>query len=208
MISHLWMQYPGCKYLLGITSLMDEGRSVYIVFPNFSKAFNTAPCKNLMEKLLKYGLDEQAVRWTENCLNGRTQRIVFSGAKSSGRPVMSRVSQASILVPVLFDIFVNDLDDGVECILRKLADNTKLGGVADSPEGQAAIQYDLIRLERWADRKLLRFSKEKCKVLHLGRNNPTHYTGGHPVGKQLYRKGPGAPGGCQVECEVAMWPYY
>ncbi|KAK4825525.1 hypothetical protein QYF61_000038 [Mycteria americana] len=56
----------------------------------------------------------------------------------------------------------------------KFAEDAKLGGMADMPEGHAAIQRDLDRLEKWADRNLMTFKKGKCKVLHLGRNNPMH----------------------------------
>ena len=88
--------------------------------------------------------------------------------------MLSGVPQRSVLGLILFNIFISDIDSGLECILNKIADDTKLWGVANTPEGWNGIQRHLDRLEQRAQVNLMRFNKAKCKTLHFGRGN-THY---------------------------------
>ena len=127
----------------GVSASKDKGRDTDVIYLCFSTAFDTVPHNILPFKMERYGFDEWTVQWTKNRLRDQIQRVVVNGFMSAWRSVMSGIAQGSVLRLILFNIFISDLNNGVELTLSKFSDDTKLWSAVSTPEEQDVIQKGL-----------------------------------------------------------------
>ena len=162
------------EYMEKLSKLVDEGHNVDVVYCDFSKGFDVVPHKRLLAKCEGLGIRGKVLRWIEEWLTGRKQRVVLNGAASDWGDVISSVVQGSCLGPCLFVIFINDIDLAIDALgfIIKFADDSKAGRVVDSQEDREAFQQMLDRLESWSQEWQLLFNRGKCKIMHFGKNNP------------------------------------
>ncbi|CAM4576074.1 unnamed protein product [Caretta caretta] len=126
---------------------------------------------NLLTKLEKTGINMKIERWIRNWLKGRLQRVTLKGELSGWKEVTSGVPQGSVLGPILFHLFIIDLGTKSWNVLIKFADDTKLGGIANTEKDRDIIQEDLDDLVNWSNSNRMKFNSEKCKIMNLGINN-------------------------------------
>ena len=122
------------------------------------------------------------LKWVENWLSERKQRVCLGGEFSESinlylsvewRDILSGVRQGSLLGPLFFIIYINDIDDQINSRLLKFADDTKVYFKVNSPENIERLREDLCKLVSWSKEwQMLLFNVEKCKVMHLGYDNP------------------------------------
>jgi len=175
---HGFMSSKSCctnllEFFERVTRAVDEGTPYDVVFLDFAKAFDKVPRKRLLEKLRAHGVSGEIFAWIAEWLSGRTQRVVLNGKSSTWKEVLSGVPQGSVLGPILFLIFINDLDSVAAVdIIRKFADDTKLGQTVRNQEEAERLQKTLDELCSWAEKWGMEFNVKKCKVMHFGHTNP------------------------------------
>ena len=162
------------SFLEEVTNYVDQGHPVDILYLDFSKAFDSVPHQRLLSKIRAHGIGNVLVDWIEDWLSGRKQRVVINGCKSGWNDVTSGVPQGSILGPLLFIIFINDIDCKIISALSKFADDTKVFRTVGNVERAFTLQEDLHSLYKWSTDWQLLFNKDKCKCLHVGNNNPQY----------------------------------
>ena len=135
---------------------------------DFSKAFDKVSHKCLLYKLQWYGADPLTHTWIADFLRNRTQAVVLEGETSTSVPVTSGVPQGTVLGPILFLVYINDLP---ECIsnstVRLFADDCILYRQIDSIADCVKLQDDLNALQHWEDMWLMTFNGKKCKTMRV-----------------------------------------
>lgn len=153
------------------TELLDSRKAIDVVYLDFAKAFDSVPHERLLRKLSAYGIRGHLLNWIRSFLIGRRQRVLVGDAKSEWRNVVSGVPQGSVLGPVLFLIYINDLPDSINSVVKIFADDTKIFRTVGNPEEGRMLQDDIDTLATWSGAWQLPFNIEKCKVMHLGTRN-------------------------------------
>ena len=153
------------------TKLIENERNIDIIYLDFKKAFDSVPHERLLIKLESYGITGNINLWIRDFLNNRQQKVRVSNSYSEEAKVLSGIPQGSILGPVLFTLFINDLPDNLSSTCKIFADDTKM---YNTPQNQKDIQDDLNRLTDWSKTWKLFFNTSKCKVLHVGKSNPKY----------------------------------
>ena len=152
-----------------LTELIDDGKSIDIVYLDFKKAFDSIPHERLLIKMKGYGIKGNTLKWVRSFLTDRKQRVRVGNDYSNKTKVTSGIPQGSILGPVLFTIFINDLPDLIDVNCQVFADDTK---IYDDSRKCENLQKDLYSMQNWTEKWNLYFNVAKCKVMHVGKRNP------------------------------------
>ena len=159
------------EYLETVTKFLDDGVPVDVIYLDFAKAFDKVPHARLLKKLEAHGIGGQYARWIKNWLADRKQRVNINGKVSGWAEVKSGVPQGSVLGPLLFLIFINDIDEGIISKIWKFADDSKICNKVCNEADTEIISGDLKKLFQWSEDWQMLFNVDKCIVLHMGSRN-------------------------------------
>ena len=155
-----------------VIKLLEEGYNVDVVYLDFSKAFDKLDFGILLEKIKNLGINGRLGRWLYSFLTNRYQSVVVHGSKSIPAEVLSGVPQGSVLGPLLFLIFIGDIDNSIShSFLSSFADDTRVGCGIKSNIDVLNLQNDLDHLYHWANRNNMEFNDVKFELLRYGKNN-------------------------------------
>ena len=144
-----------------------------VLYTDYSKAFDKVSHPKLIYKLEKYGICGNLLLWIKDFLCGRIQRVVLGESFSSWEEVSSGVPQGSVLGPILFIIYINDLPEILDCKCKMYADDNKIFNIWKSSQdkriNQNKLQNDIVKLERWSSDWEIELNRKKCKIVKFGK---------------------------------------
>ena len=164
------------SYLSKCIDTIAAGGVVDTIYFDFAKAFDTVPHQRLIKKLKAYGINGNILNWITAFLTNRTQIVKVNGTKSYPASVLSGIPQGSVLGPILFILYINDLPDEISSEAYLYADDTKIFRQIMKREDAILLQSDIHQLELWSKKWLLQFHPKKCTILTLGKFNNIRYT--------------------------------
>ena len=136
------------------TMALDNGFSIDSIYLDYMKAFDTVPHKRLIYKLRMNGISPSILRWIEDFLTGRKQQVCVNGSMSKWADVTSRIPQGSVLGPILFVIYINDLPNEIKSDIYMFADDTNVFRTIKTNDYQCILQDDLDELTAWSTKWL------------------------------------------------------
>ena len=175
---HGFRSKRSCETQLAVTidsiaRTIADGGQVDIVLLDFSKAFDKVPHERLLHKLQYYGVRGETLRWIRDFLTNRTQQVLLDGYTSSTAEVLSGVPQGTVLGPLLFLTFINDLPEVTNSEARLFADDCLLYRPIYNKSDTELLQKDLAELEKWEKEWQMAFHPEKCVVIQVSNKRNT-----------------------------------
>ena len=152
---------------------MQMGKQTDLILLDFSKAFDKVAHEKLLLKLHHYGIRGDTLKWIEDFLDNRKQAVVINGINSEKILVSSGVPQGSVLGPILFLAYINDLPEQVKSRARLFADDTALYLAISSTTENEVLQTDLESLEQWEKMWDMQFNPSKCQVHQITKKGKT-----------------------------------
>ncbi|PFX32485.1 Integral membrane protein GPR180 [Stylophora pistillata] len=141
-----------------------------MIILDFSKAFDKVPHQRLISKLQFYGIQGSTLTWIKSWLTSRSQSVIIDGVSSKSVDVTSGVPQGTVLGPLMFLLFINDMQNGLGCTLRLFADDALLYHKITHHDDTLALQRDLDKLGQWANRWQMLFNPSKCYKMSVFRS--------------------------------------
>ena len=156
------------------TESIELGFPIDVIYTDFAKAFDSVPHKRLLVKLESIGINEEILLWIKAFLTGRKHRVSVEGELSNWVHSKSGIPQGSVLGPILFVIFINDMPHVITNCCKLFADDAKLYRTIRTENDISSLQKDIDSLIQWSKFWQLPFNEDKCKCIHLGRDKYSH----------------------------------